>query len=222
MKYIFYIFLFIFIFAFVFNLFTRKYVNSYTFSIIFGRKGSGKSTTIQKLAYKYNRKGWHIACNIGDCNYPYAQQVDVSKLWTYFPPYNGKEIPDIPENTVLFIDEINLLWDNRDFKTFPKQLLEFFRLQRHKKIKIIAFSQTFDCDKKLRDLADTLYIIKRKFRLWAYCRCYYKQVVIVRPKDSHQCATMTDDYVPAFRMPLFGSGIITYIPKWVKTFNSFK
>ena len=140
-------------------------------------------------------------------------------MWKYF---NGEYDEIIPPGTCLFINEVNLLWNNREFKSFPKQLLEFFRLQRHYKIKIYMFSQTFDYDKKLRDLADTLYIIKRKFRIWSYCRCYYKTVVIVRPKESGQTATMCDDYCPAFRMPFFGSGIITYIPHWVKLFDSYK
>ena len=62
----------------------------------------------------------------------------------------------VKPHSVIFCDEINLLWDNRDFKSFPKDMQKYFRLQRHYKHIFIGFSQTYDCDKKIRDLADEL------------------------------------------------------------------
>lgn len=47
-----------------------------------------------------------------------------------------------------------MIWDNRGFKNFPTEVRDYFKLQRHYKHVVILASQTFDVDKKIRDLAD--------------------------------------------------------------------
>ena len=34
---------------------------------------------------------------------------------------------DFPEKSCIFIDEVSLIWDNRDFKNMDKRVVEWFR-----------------------------------------------------------------------------------------------
>lgn len=45
---------------FIFLLLTNKYTNPYKLIMIFGKKGSGKSTTLTKYAIQHVRKGWTV------------------------------------------------------------------------------------------------------------------------------------------------------------------
>lgn len=187
---------------------TRKYISPYTLDIYFGRKGCGKSSTLQRLAQKYHKLGWNVFCDEGNTMQPFVTPIRCSRLWEY----------KLPENSVVLIDEINLLWDNRDFKSFPKPLQKYLRLQRHKKIKLIMFSQTFDCDAKIRNLADTLYLCNKFARVFTICSGYFKRPVILTALDTKQEGRITDDFK---KLP-FWLTQITYIPKYIKTYDSFK
>ena len=58
-----------------------------------------------------------------------------------------------------------MIWDNRHFKDFKPEVRDWFKLQRHYRVKVYLFSQTFDIDKKLRDLTDDMFLIEKKFRI---------------------------------------------------------
>ena len=60
MKAFFYIFLVIF-FWILYHVW--KYRNPYKLIMVFGKKGSGKSTLQAKLSLQYNRKGWKVFCS---------------------------------------------------------------------------------------------------------------------------------------------------------------
>lgn len=125
---------------------------------------------------------------------------------------------------VILCDEINLLWDNRNFKNFSPELQRYFRLQRHYHHIFIGMSQTFDTDKKIRDLSDQLLICNRVGRVWIRTKSYVKKVVVVSPENanSRETATMTDDFVKlGFFNDLF-SPYQAWLPKWVKYHDSFK
>ena len=55
--------IFFFVFIFFFLRWSDKYVNRYTLTMVFGKKGSGKSTYLTKLAMQHYRKGWQIYSN---------------------------------------------------------------------------------------------------------------------------------------------------------------
>lgn len=191
----------------IYDLLTRKYVSPFTLDIYFGRKGCGKSSTLQKLAKKYHKLGWHVFCDEGNTMQTFVTPIQCSKLWQY----------KLPEYSVVLIDEINLLWDNRDFKSFPKPLQKYLRLQRHKKIKLIMFSQTFDCDSKIRNLADTLYLCNKFLRVFTICTAYFKRPTILTALETRQEGRITDD----FRKLPFWNNQITFIPNYVKSYDSF-
>lgn len=193
---------------FIYDKLTRKYVSPFTLDIYFGRKGCGKSSTLQKLAKKYYKLGWTVFCDEGNTMQPFVTPIDCSKLWEY----------KLPEYSVVLIDEINLLWDNRDFKSFPKPLQRYLRLQRHKKIKLIMFSQTFDCDAKIRNLADTLYLCNKFARVFTICSGYFKRPVILTALETREQGRITDDFK---KLP-FWCTQITFIPKYIKSYDSFQ
>lgn len=130
----------------------------------------------------------------------------------------------VKPNSVIFCDEINLLWDNRDFKSFPKDMQRYFRLQRHYKHIFIGFSQTYDCDKKIRDLADELIIVRRVARVWIRTKSYIKKVVVISPQDENNrdTATMTDDFIPRGLIYDLTSPFMAWLPYWVKKHDSYK
>ena len=135
------IFLALLIFCLVFHRLTRSFLNPYKLVFVFGKKGSGKSTLIQKLSNKYYKNGWTVYSTEESLN-PEILPIDPKNIYNY----------EFPEHSCIFIDEVSLIWDNRDFKTMDKKVIEWFRYQRHHKCRVFLFSQSFDIDKKLRDL----------------------------------------------------------------------
>ena len=99
--------------------------------MVFGKKGSGKSTLMCKLALKYTKKGFKVYCN---SYIPGTYYFDAADVGFYH----------FPEKSVLLIDEVGMIWDNRDFKSFKKEVRDYFKLQRHYKHIVYLFSQSFD------------------------------------------------------------------------------
>lgn len=191
----------------VWHLLTKKYLSPYTFTLVFGKKGVGKSLSMQKDILKHLKCGWKVYAD-SNTNIKDVTMIDASKIYKY----------DFPRNSFIVIDEINLLWDNRDFKKFDKNVQDWFREQRKKGIKIIAYSQTFDCDKKLRDLTDRLAIQKKFMRVWTLRRYYVKTPRIISAEEARDTAKIADDYI---KVPLLFKGLdITYIPKYVKCYDT--
>lgn len=202
-----------------FKIYTNKFYNPYKLILYMGKKGVGKSTVLQKQAYthfkktfldKHKKDGWNIYCNFGDTTFKGAKEIDCSKLWEQ----------NIKPHSVILIDEVNLLWDNRDFKKFPQELNRWFRAQRHLKVKVIMFSQTADVDKKIRDLTDRIYLVRRYFQVLIIAFPWEKDIAPPDPKRLNNPTEFVDTYIKRYIGP-FGCQF-TWLPKWVKTHNSFK
>lgn len=191
----------------IFHLLTKKYVSPYTFIIVFGKKGVGKSCSMQKDLRKHYKNGWHCYAD-SNTDLPFVTRIDAKKIYEY----------DFPENSFITIDEINLLWDNRDFKKFDPQVQKWFREQRKHKCKVSAYSQTFDCDKKLRDLADRLAIQVKFARIFSKRRYYVKTPRVISAEEARDHSKICDDYV---KVPWFLGGLqFTYIPKYIKDYDT--
>ena len=193
-----------------FKIWTRKYYNPYKLILIYGKKGCGKSTIAQKILYQHMKKGWKCYCNIGDSRMKGVTQVDAAHLWER----------EYREHSLIVIDEVNLLWDNRQFKTFPKDLAAWFRLQRHHKVKVVLFSQTADADKKIRDLTDRVYLCRRWFDVLIVCTPYEKEIVY----REHKQEVMQSGFMDVYEKKNFGplGCLFCWLPFWVKTHDSFQ
>lgn len=234
-------------FIVVWDLSTRKYISPYQLYLFFGKKGCGKSTLLQKMATHYQKLGYTCYCNIGDSDIPGVIQIPLKeylpllaesghriyhykdwslahKLEQEFKEEGINSPTFVKLHSVIFCDEINLLFDNRDFKNFGKDIQRYFRLQRHYKHIFIGFSQTYDCDKKIRDLADQLFIVSRLARVFVRTKSYVKTTVVISPADgnSRDTAIMTDDFKPLGFFHDLISPFQCFLPYWIKKHDSFK
>lgn len=191
-------------FLFAFERATRKYTNPYKLIFLFGKKGSGKTTNLTKIALQHIKKGWKVYSTV-EIPGTYLFNCDQIGKFTFEP------------NSVVLIDEVGMIWDNRDFKNFKPEVRDFFKFQRQYKLKVYLFSQTFDVDLKLRNLTDEMYLLKNFCRVFSIQRRIIKKITIKECADG--TSTLADNY--AFDIPIFGGLKWTYIPRYVYYFKSY-
>lgn len=209
MKYVLVIFAFLFFAFVIFKFVTRKYASVYTLCMIFGKKGAGKSTLLTKLAMKYHKKGW----NVYSTEYtPFAYHIN----------YRDIGFVHIPPRSVLMVDEVGMIWDNRQYKSFKPEVRDWFKLQRHRKVKVFLFSQTFDIDKKLRDLTDHMYLLINVLGVWSYGKRINKKIVLTEAKGDEPSSIAEQLKFDNLLLFWAGSRILTFIPKYSKYFDSFE
>ena len=208
---LFVIFFVLLIFCLVFHRLTRSFLNPYKLVFVFGKKGSGKSTLIQKLSNQYNKRGWTVYSTEESLN-PQILPIDPKYIYNY----------EFPEHSCIFIDEVSLIWDNRDFKTMDKKVIEWFRYQRHHKCRVFLFSQSFDIDKKLRDLTDEMYLVEKFFRVFVRAKRILRKPIVVHPSPDAPARIDEDLIVDGPLMALFGGRLYAFIPYWAKRYDSFK
>lgn len=185
-----------------------KFFNPYKLLMVFGKKGSGKTTLLTKLAYKHSKKGWNV----------YSTEP-VPGAYLIAPEDIGHVY--IPPKSVIFVDEVGLIWHNRSYKDFDKSLIEYFKLQRHYGHKIYLFSQAWDIDKVLRLLCDALYITDTYFCCISVARRIKRKLVVVAPTGETESRIADQLLLEPFFLFWLGSAIITWIPRWSKHFDSF-
>lgn len=124
----------------------------------------------------------------------------------------------------IYIDEVNLIkgFDNRDFKNMDKRILEWFRLQRHYKVSVYLFSQTFDVDRKIRSLCDDMFIVQKFARVFVIARHVVRKPVIVHPQGDAPASIQDDIIEDGLLLAPFGGMQLAFIPYWAKRFDSFK
>lgn len=207
---IFYIFSFLYcilLFYFVFMFF--KFRNPYRLIMIFGKKGSGKTTLITKLAYKAYKSGRPVFSTIYT---PFSQQFDVQLIGEYV----------FPERSVVLIDEVGMIWDNRNFKQFRTDVRDYFKLQRHYKNTVYLFSQSFDVDIKLRNLTDHMYLVKCYFGFISVARKIRRNIVLVEATAEGESRIADNLEFTSILTWLFDGAIFTWVPHWVKYFDSYE
>lgn len=190
------------------NISTLKYKNPYRLTMIFGKKGSGKSTTLTRIALEALKAGKEVYANIP---LPGAHIIKETDIGFY----------DIPPESVLIVDEAGMIWDNRHFKNFKPEVRDWFKLQRHHRVRVYLASQTFDIDKKIRDLCDDMYLIECRFRIFAYGRRILRKITLTKPVGDAE-AKITEEL--SFDSILFcwaGSRMCTLIPRYAGVFDSF-
>jgi hypothetical protein len=189
----------------VWDLATRKYLNPYKLYLVFGKKGSGKSTYLVKLARKHLKKGWIVYTNMEELFMPGVRHFEIKHLGDFVPE----------AHSLLLLDEVGMIWDNRDYKTFKPQVRDFFKLQRHYHVKVYMASQTFDVDKKLRDLCDGMYLHSNFARVFTLGKRITRRVVITESTSEAESRISED-----LKICPFWEWTLTYIPRWAKFFDS--
>lgn len=198
----------ILIFCAIFGLFlyNRKYNSPYQLICLFGRKGSGKTTTEAKYMLRYASKGYQIYTDIDGVALPGVHLMKLSDLKDHWPK---------PKSCIL-LDEVGLSMSNRDFKSFDKGLREFFKLQRHAKCVVIINSQGFDMDKSVRLLCDKFYFVQRIGPL--SLRRPIRQVQ--KPNDMTS-PTNDSPIIETYKWGMIWDWKITWIPRYAHMFSSF-
>jgi len=193
----------------IFHLLTRSYLNPYKLYMVFGKKGSGKTTLLVRLAVQHINKGWHVY-STEDIAVPGVRKFDVSMV--------GKKSFD--HNSLVLIDEVGMVWDSRDFKNFPVEVRDWFKLQRHYRCKVYLFSQSFDIDKKLRDLTDGLYLCSTKLRVFSWAKRIHRSITLTKSEAERESHISEDLEFDSILTWPFGGRILTWIPKYAKYFDS--
>lgn len=191
--------------TFLYNLATRRYLNPYKLFLVFGKKGSGKSTYLVKLAAQHLKKGWIVYTNLDELFMPGVRHFNIQHLGDFVPE----------THSLLLLDEVGMIWDNRDYKVFKPCVRDFFKLQRHYKVKVYMASQTFDVDKKLRDLCDGMFLHTCVARVFTMGKRITRKVVITQSTSEAE-SRISEDLVI---LP-FWNWTLTFIPKWAKYFDS--
>ena len=202
---------FVVCFLLVYHFLTRKYLNPYKLIMVFGKKGSGKSTLLTKTALKYLDMGRPVYTTE---DIPGCYKISFEDIGVY----------EFPPESVLLIDEVGMKWDNRNYKDFKPSTRDFFKLQRHRKIIVYLFSQTFDVDKKIRDLTDEMYLVEKKFRVFSYAKRILKKPCLTTSENSKEGESkITEDlYFDSLLFFWCGSRRFTFIPKYAGMFDSFE
>lgn len=204
----FYIFLVILVLILFYFLLAKKWINPYKLIMIFGKKGSGKTTLLCKLSIRYNKKGWTVYCT-----------VPMPGTFLISPDQIGRVY--LKPRSVLLVDECSLIWSNRSFKSFSHDVEEFFRLQRHDKIRVYLFSQTFDIDKKIRDLTDQMYLMTNVLTFFSYGKKINKKTVLTIAQADRPSMIAENLQFESILLFWCGSRFFTFIPKYARFFNSF-
>lgn len=214
MNIIFKIMIIICILLIIISYISKPYKNPYQCIGYIGKKGSGKTTKLTQIAIQNIKKGKIVySTEI----IPGTRNINYKDIGDY----------DFEENSILLIDEIGLLFPARNYMNFRQEVREFFKLQRHKKVKIYWFTQTWiDCDKTIRDLTDKLYLCHNFFNMFSSYRQVSKVLTIGTGKNEDGSSNnQGSDFIECFKfVPIFTAGAIeiTFIPRYTFFFDSYK
>lgn len=170
----------------------------YGIVFIAGEIGSGKTCFSTKLAHKYIKKGWKVFTNY-QCEGCYVLEPERLIDMCY------------PEKSVVILDEASLEHNSRNFAKISLKLIEYYKLSRHYKNKVILISQTFtDTDKQIRDLSDKVYFIRKVIHS-----------LISMPVNVKGKLDIDSEGQPTVKYKVGKLGTPFYLPRWYKKFNSF-
>lgn len=97
----------------------------------------------------------------------------------------------------------------------------FFFIDFNRKIKVICASQSFDVDKKIRDLADDMFLLQKKFRVFSYGKRILKILDITEATGDSESRIVDNLKFDSIFWFWAGSRTLTFIPAWTKYFNTF-
>ena len=127
----------------------------------------------------------------------------------------------------ILIDEATLFADNRAYKDFTRDKIEYFLLHRHYNADILLFTQQWDgVDRKIRVITDRVYYVYKGFFTGKWLTRYYRipyGIIIPDPRksDGEKLGDIVQGYCkPNFFIRLFSP--VLYRPKYYKYFDSWQ
>lgn len=175
----------------------------------FGLPGCGKSTFLAKMAKQYQRKGYRVFC-MKDSPVDGCFLLDWDDLGRY----------DV-SNSVILIDEISLLADNRDYKSFSKAIKQFMILHRHYHCDIVWFTQQYDgLDRKIRELTTCLYYVRSLGHL-SYAVRIDRFITVDKESMQILVGYKLSNIIRCLFAWLNGCLKVVYRPRYYKYFDSF-
>lgn len=184
-----------------------RYRNPYTLTFIFGKKGAGKSCYMVRKMLKLQRRGWLIYTDMPDIKIPGVRIINHKDLTSFRPE----------EHSAIFLDEVGISMDNRDYKSFPPGLRDFFKYLRKMKCRCYMNSQAYDVDKKVRDTVDGMILQTSLFGVFSISRPIIRSVTLTDASglaDSRIADSLRFGNLFSFR--------VYYMPKYFKYFNSLE
>ena len=179
--------------------------DTYKLKFIFGKMGTGKSGLIAIWSIK-DMTDPRFKYVYTSCGIPGTRKFnpeDIGKGFT-FPPYSS-----------IYIDEFGLLYNSRDFKSFPKAARQWFKYLRQSKCKVTIFSQAPDIDKSVRDLAHEYGLLRR---VGPFSILFDVSKNIDIGQDIQGNGQIIDNY---FKYGILGGMHIFYLPRYFGLWDSY-
>lgn len=189
-------------------------------SLFFGLPGSGKTTILTSIAFKYayalNSPYKNVYHNVKSLSVPGTTYIDNSCIGTY----------DL-SNSLILIDEATLFADSRDYKNFSKSLLEFFLEHRHYKCDIYLFSQQWDgIDRKIRVITDRVYYVSKSVLFGKWFSRYYRIPYDIIIPDKKHTGQSLGEIIQGYCKPNIIARLLfttrVYRPKYYQYYDSFE
>lgn len=187
-------------------------------SLYFGLPGAGKTTlmaahalkALKSKKYRYVYGNVHMAID----GYTYIENDCIGKY-------------DLSDCLIL-IDEATLFADNRKYKEFTTEKIEYFLEHRHFNADIKLYTQQWDgVDRKIRVITDRVYYVFKGFWFGRWFTTYYRipyGIIIPDPhkdKSSEKLGEIVQGYCkPNILIRLFAPKL--YRPRYYKYFDSWE
>lgn len=172
---------------------------------IFGKMGTGKTGLIAIMSGKdlTDPRFKAVYTSNGIPGTRKFDPTDIGRGFT-FPAYSS-----------VYIDEFGLLYNSRDFKSFPKAARKWFKYLRQSKCKVTIFSQAPDIDKSIRDLAHSYGLLRR---IGPFSLLFDVDKNIDIGEDIQGNGQIIDNY---FKYGILGGMHIFYLPRYFGLWDSF-
>lgn len=178
--------------------------NYWGLHLFVGRFGSGKTISAVRRAYNIckSHKGVTVLTNLTLAGFP--EDTTIIKL------VNSKQILDLPDKSIVLIDEIGSIFNSRDFasskQSVPKPVYQLILQCRHRRIILLGTVQRWNLlDKQLRDIADTVtecrsyfsdpfarYTTCIEYDAWQYSKWFDNPLLPIKHTD-YYAFVQTDD-----------------------------
>ena len=199
------IFYIVFLYPFVIY-WVKKMKDPWQARFIFGKMGVGKTGLIAKSALKdlQDPTFKRVYTTIGVPGTYKFDFRDVVENYKTFPPESS-----------VYVDEFGLVYNSRDFKTYPEQARKWMKYVRQSRIKLTMYSQAPDIDKSIRDLCHSYALLRR---MGPFVLEFEVSKNIDVGSDMQGNGQLIDNY---FKLGLIGGCRIHWLPRYFDLWKSF-